>query len=405
MGITIGVNADDGAFVTSDFDKKLSINDNEKRIVQHFIDVIRGVYPGSAVTVEQRSNDYISLCCGQGDFLRVKYSDRARWLSVAVCGLDISPDDPRFAAQTKKTARFWKGNVPDLSAISLFDDVAIASYAKNCELQGLFANAEPAPTASAAPQPSFASTPDPAALPNFKKGSVSMSLKTEKFRVAGVSHYVNDIMNELSCENDDYSLRTSELAEIYDVGDRIFKYSFDDARAELVPEPTNEYDQNAIRVEVGGILIGYVKRGSCSHVKNLLKSPDFDHISVEIGGGAYKRLYECDDEIQVERDSYNIFADLYIYTRQADAPEPAAAPVNPSRPDPRPAAPQPSFARTPDPAAPQPKKKHGVARGILVFLGVLFVIAGFASFSASIVSGLFGLAVGGGLLYAGLKRR
>ena len=37
---------------------------------------------------------------------------------------------------------------------------------------------------------------------------------------------------------------------------RVFEYSFDDCNASLVPEPTNEHDPNAVRVEVKGILIG-----------------------------------------------------------------------------------------------------------------------------------------------------
>lgn len=93
-----------------------------------------------------------------------------------------------------------------------------------------------------------------------------MNYKKEKFQVAGVSHYSDSIMKDIAYENDDYSLSVKELSETYDVGDRVFEYSFDDCNASLVPEPTNEHDPNAVRVEVKGILIGYVKRGSCSQI-------------------------------------------------------------------------------------------------------------------------------------------
>ena len=161
-----------------------------------------------------------------------------------------------------------------------------------------------------------------------------MNWKKYRFEVAGVSHYVDDIKNKLSYENDDYSMTAKELSEMYDPGDRVFELSFDDGAADLVPEPTNEYDPNAVRVECGGVLIGYVKKGSCSRVKNLLKSPEFDHIEVEIGGGKYKRLYEDDEtgKIKIEKDSCGFFADLYIFTHQDAAPAAPAAPVAPAAP-------------------------------------------------------------------------
>lgn len=164
-----------------------------------------------------------------------------------------------------------------------------------------------------------------------------MKWKKERFEIAGVSHYADNIKNELSYENDDYSMTAKELSESYDPGDRIFELSFNDGAAELVPEPTNEHDPNAVRVECGGVLIGYVKKGSCSRVKNLLKSPDFDHIEVEIGGGKYKRLYEDDDtgKIKVEKDSCGFFADLYVFMRDGSAPAAPAAPPTAATPEPK----------------------------------------------------------------------
>lgn len=225
-----------------------------------------------------------------------------------------------------------------------------------------------------------------------------MKNKKEKFQVAGVSHYSDDIMKNIAYENDDYSLSAKELSETYDVGDRVFEYSFDDCNASLVPEPTNEHDPNAIRVEVKGILIGYVKRGSCSHVKNLLNSSDFDHIKVEIGGGKYKRLYEDDDKLKVERDSCGLFADLYIYTRQAEQ-EPEVAPVSTA------AASSPSAGSVPSPAATPEKKNGGSASIVLIVIGVLFLIGGVNGFSIAVSNGIIGLLIGGVCLYFGIRKR
>lgn len=224
-----------------------------------------------------------------------------------------------------------------------------------------------------------------------------MNYKKEKFQVAGVSHYSDSIMKDIAYENDDYSLSVKELSETYDVGDRVFEYSFDDCNASLVPEPTNEHDPNAVRVEVKGILIGYVKRGSCSHVKNLLKSPDFDHVKVEIGGGKYKRLYEDDDKIKVEKDSCELFADLYIYTRQAEQ-EPEVAPVPP-------AAGSSYSGSAPSPAAAPEKKKGGAASIALIVIGVLFLIGGVGNFPTDIFTGFVGLLIGCVCLYFGIRKR
>ena len=230
-----------------------------------------------------------------------------------------------------------------------------------------------------------------------------MNYKKEKFQVAGVSHYADDIMRKISYENDDYSLSAKELSEIYDVGDRVFEYSFDDCNASLIPEPTNEHDPNAIRVEVKGILIGYIKRGSCSHVKNLLKSPDFDHIKVEIGGGNYKRLYEDDDKLKIEKDSCGLFADLYIYTRQAEQ-EPEVAPVPPTATS-SPAAGSAYSGSAPSPAAAPEKKKGGAASIALIVIGVLFLIGGVGNFPTDIFTGFVGLLIGGVCLYFGIRKR
>lgn len=130
-GISIGLDPENGVFVTSQFEKELVMNDGEKKVAEHFISVIRAVAPATALSLEQRSFDYISLCVGANDFLRFKYTPRARWLSVDIIGLCVSPDDPRFAAQKNKQQRFWKAKIDNISDLSMFDDIVIASCCRN----------------------------------------------------------------------------------------------------------------------------------------------------------------------------------------------------------------------------------------------------------------------------------
>ena len=49
--------------------------------------------------------------------------------------------------------------------------------------------------------------------------------------------------------------------------------------------------------------VGYIKKGSCTHVKNLLKSGKIAKIDAEIHGGKYKLLYsEYDEDKMCIRD-------------------------------------------------------------------------------------------------------
>ena len=59
-----------------------------------------------------------------------------------------------------------------------------------------------------------------------------------------------------------------------------------------------------------------------------------------------------------------------------------------------------------DPAAAAPeKKKGGVLSIILIVIGVLFIIGGINGFSIAVSNGIFGLVVGGVLLFSGIRIR
>jgi hypothetical protein len=58
-----------------------------------------------------------------------------------------------------------------------------------------------------------------------------------------------------------------------------------------------------------------------------------------------------------------------------------------------------------DPAAAPEKKKGGVLSIILIVIGVLFLIGGINGFSIAVSNGIFGLVVGGVLLFFGIRIR
>ena len=127
-GIELGINQDGVLHVTSQFHKELNINSDERTLADHFISVISQHDDVSAVSVERRSSNYLSICVNGFDFLRFKFTDQARWISIDVTDLDIPEDDARFVAQTNKNQRFWKAAIKDLESLDQFDIDVYNSY-------------------------------------------------------------------------------------------------------------------------------------------------------------------------------------------------------------------------------------------------------------------------------------
>lgn len=141
----------------------------------------------------------------------------------------------------------------------------------------------------------------------------SVEAKIKKYKVTGTSHYLDNILG-LATENIDYDLSKKELVdEGYD-NERIYQYNFYPSKTELVPEPDNPYDPNAVKVMVDGVLVGYIKAGSCTHILKVLKEDRIVKIECEIGGGNYKYLgYDEDEEsYYLDKDKTPYFVHLSI---------------------------------------------------------------------------------------------
>ena len=161
-------------------------------------------------------------------------------------------------------------------------------------------------------------------------------IEKTRFRITGTQYYEKDFIEKLGERDPDYDCSAAELKETYYDGDKIYEYDFSGLKAELVPEPENEHDKNAVKVIVNGVLVGYIKKGSCTRVKNLMASPGFVGIEVSISGGKYKYLcgYEDDngnEKIRVEKDKQPFYVDIDVLTTIGEEdpvvltqPEPAA---------------------------------------------------------------------------------
>ena len=126
------------------------------------------------------------------------------------------------------------------------------------------------------------------------------------FRVAGFDYNQEILADLLEDENEDYKLPKSKFLD--EVFERCYQYDVEFYPAELVDEPDNEYDPNAIAVYVEDERIGYIAKRDQEAVRAL----DPDRIEAEIYGGKYKE--PDDDEILTGSTPYK--AMLHIYTKR-----------------------------------------------------------------------------------------
>ena len=120
--------------------------------------------------------------------------------------------------------------------------------------------------------------------------------KEKTYKVTGVSHYIDNI-KKLQVENVDYDYSKKELIENGYENERIYQYEFYPVKVELVPEPDNPYDPNAVKVIIDNELVGYIKSGSCKHILKIIAEDRIEKIDCEIGGGNYKFIgYDEDEE-------------------------------------------------------------------------------------------------------------
>lgn len=110
----------------SNSDKESGLD--EGSVADHFISVIHSVCPDAKITLEHRSENYLSFCVNDIDVLRIKYTDRAKWISVDAWRFDLNENDPRFSIQNNKSQRHWKAQISGISDLDMFDDLFIAAY-------------------------------------------------------------------------------------------------------------------------------------------------------------------------------------------------------------------------------------------------------------------------------------
>ena len=141
------------------------------------------------------------------------------------------------------------------------------------------------------------------AKPQPTQNAADPNEKRQMHNVTGISHYTNNIL-KLATKNPAYALSKKEIIAKKLCDQKIFEYTFAPKTTELIPEPTNPHDPNAIKVVIDGQLVGYVKAGSCTQILKLMKENRIARIDGEIYGGNHKMIY--DDELITEKGSFKI---------------------------------------------------------------------------------------------------
>lgn len=155
-------------------------------------------------------------------------------------------------------------------------------------------------------------TPQPEKIQVIPPAPV-IETKIKTYKITGMSHYLDNIL-KLSSENMDYDLSKKELIDEGYYNERIYQYNFYPGKVELVPEPDNPYDPNAVKVIVDNELVGYVKSGSCKHILKIIAEDRIEKIDCEIGGGKYKYIgYDEDEEkYYLDKGDLSYFVHLII---------------------------------------------------------------------------------------------
>ena len=146
-------------------------------------------------------------------------------------------------------------------------------------------------------------------------------MKTFKFKATGMQHY-QDTFRKLMEKNDDFNLSKTKLLEEYVEGDRIWQLTFPFSKIELISEPDNQYDPNAIAVYVDGEKAAYIKKDDCDKVHELITSADFAGVDGDISGGNYKTIVEDENGYHIEKETAPVSFSIRILIRE-DTNQPA----------------------------------------------------------------------------------
>lgn len=118
---------------------------------------------------------------------------------------------------------------------------------------------------------------------------IADGVKMATFLGAGM-YYRLDNFNKLGTRNPLYDLTAKEFKKRKIIDQKVYEYSYKCENITFEEEPTNEVDPDAIKIIIDGYHVGYVKKGSTSKLRSILKK-NIISVTGTAGGGNYKVLY------------------------------------------------------------------------------------------------------------------
>ena len=158
--------------------------------------------------------------------------------------------------------------------------------------------AKPSPRSSA-PVPPAPEISPPVEEETISEAEAADGVKIWTFLAVGMYYRLKDF-NRLGTRNPLYDLPRLELKKQTLVNQRIYEYSYRCGVVTFEDEPTNEFDPDAIRVIIDGIHVAYIKKGSTSRLRSILKKNVLS-VTATAGGGNYKIVHEANNFRSVEQ--------------------------------------------------------------------------------------------------------
>lgn len=113
----------------------------------------------------------------------------------------------------------------------------------------------------------------------------------ESYYVVGMSYHIPEFIPAAK-SNPDYSLSDQKILDKGLENKRIMQYIFPFKHINLVEEPDNPHDPNAVKVLADGLMIGYIKKDECAHVKNMIRTGTIERVELEVFlYGNYKGVF------------------------------------------------------------------------------------------------------------------
>lgn len=149
------------------------------------------------------------------------------------------------------------------------------------------------------------STENQTSINDFNKTATKTvnSIQEETFELPG-TYYHKASIAKVANINPDWRKTCKTLINEEKDNKKIYRFMKTTKKAELVQEPDNPHDKNAVMVLVDGEKVGYISAEENLHVIELMKSNAIKGVSATITGGSYKIVYSEDEMEKGETGPY-----------------------------------------------------------------------------------------------------